>query len=351
MGLRETWQAREPDFPWLEAGDVEGLDSLLRVLGWLEPGERVHSGDPAGEGNMNLTLRVVTSHRRFILKQARPWVEKYPEIAAPWERSDVEQAFYARVKEIPAVARRMPCVLGRSQSARVIVMEDLADAHDLTSLYRGDRLADDELRILASYLSDLHTATAGAPTPALENRAMRALNHEHIYVIPLDPEADLDLDAHEPGLTDAARRLQADMEFRVAANATAERYLSNGRHLVHGDYFPGSWMRMDDGIRVIDPEFAFFGDPELDVACAVAHLALAGQPRSDATRLVEIYGSASDSPALDPRWLARYAAIEVVRRLIGVAQLRIPASRGERAALLERARDSILDLRYESLWR
>src|SRR2546421_5684303 len=45
------------------------------------------SAAPAGEGNMNYTLRIGTSERSFVMKQARPWVEKYPHIAAPWDRA------------------------------------------------------------------------------------------------------------------------------------------------------------------------------------------------------------------------------------------------------------------------
>ena len=39
-------------------------------------------------------LRVQTAERSFILKQSRPWVEKYPAIPAPEERVLVEAAFY-----------------------------------------------------------------------------------------------------------------------------------------------------------------------------------------------------------------------------------------------------------------
>ena len=44
----------------------------------------------AGAGNMNLALRVTTRDgRSLILKQGRPWVEKYAHIPAPFERTIV----------------------------------------------------------------------------------------------------------------------------------------------------------------------------------------------------------------------------------------------------------------------
>lgn len=45
--------------------------------------EVVEGVEREGEGNMNCVVRVMTSRRSFILKQSRPWVEKYPGFAAP----------------------------------------------------------------------------------------------------------------------------------------------------------------------------------------------------------------------------------------------------------------------------
>jgi 5-methylthioribose kinase len=343
MTAREQAMRAEPDFPWLEAGDVVTVERTLHALGWLEDGERVLSADRAGDGNMNLTLRVVTAARRLVLKQARPWVEKYPEIAAPPERSSVEQRFYARVAGIAGVGDRMPRIVACSEAARILLMEDLEDARDMTSLYAGDAPTPAELDALADYAARLHAGTAGPPDRAFANRAMRTLDHEHIHRVPLDPGNGLDLDAFEPGLRAAANRLCADARFTALADETGRHYLSDGPHLVHGDYFPGSWVRTRRGLRIIDPEFAHCGAPEHDVGCAIAHLALAGRPRDEAERLLSAYRGHPPAPTLDPALLARYAAIETVRRLIGVAQLPIPPSRGERAALLERARAAMVD--------
>jgi 5-methylthioribose kinase len=86
----------------------ERLEAHLLQRGLLDDGERVRSVSKAGEGNMNLTLRVVTSKRSFVLKQARPWVEKYPQIAAPVDRALVEIAFYEAAGAVPEVRRPCP---------------------------------------------------------------------------------------------------------------------------------------------------------------------------------------------------------------------------------------------------
>ena len=97
-----------PGFPWLDAADPDGVRAYLERRGWLSPGETVSGCERAGEGNMNLTLRLRTDRRSLVVKQARPWVERYDHIAAPWERGESERWFYERVAAIPEVAGHMP---------------------------------------------------------------------------------------------------------------------------------------------------------------------------------------------------------------------------------------------------
>ncbi len=355
MTLRADFVRDHPDFPLLSLDDPDALQSFLIGRGWIEADEPMLRCERAGDGNMNLTLRVQTAKRGFVLKQARPWVEKYDDIPAPWDRSHFERRFYERARDLPGVAERMPKLIHADSEARILVLEDLVDATDMTSVYDGDPVTQAELDVLAGYLASLHRgrfATA-EDLQTFANREMRSLNHEHIFRVPLAEGNGIDLDALEPGLADAADALRADPRYRALAEATGDLYQRDGSCLVHGDYFPGSWLRTSDGVRVIDPEFAFPGDPEVDIACAAAHLALGAQPISSAQRLVRSYAQARDA-SLDPTRLARYAAAEVMRRLIGVAQLPLPTARpgpvGPRTALLLRSRDAMLAGDLDRLW-
>jgi 5-methylthioribose kinase len=338
-----------PGFPWLDAGDLDGLRVFLSRRGWLTPTETLVACERAGEGNMNLTVRVRTDRRTVIVKQARPWVEKYDHIAAPWERGESERWFYERVATIPEVAAHMPRLLGSDPASRVLLLEDLEGAHDLSGVYAGARLEAEELDRLALVLRALHDATAGDPPQPPFNRAMRELNHAHCFVVPLDPRNGLPLDRFEPGLAAASAALASDAALRAVVAEMGERYLGTGGPLIHGDWFPGSWLRTAAGIRVIDPEFCFRGEREIDVGCGAAHLVLARQAPHTARRFLDAYGANADR--CDPAAVARYAAIEIMRRVIGVAQLPIAPTRGWRTALLARAREAALEGSLEPLWR
>lgn len=71
----------------LDPADPDGLAGHRRAQGWLTDDETPVSVQRAGEGNMNLALRVTTDRRTLIVKQGRPWVEKHPDIAAPEDRT------------------------------------------------------------------------------------------------------------------------------------------------------------------------------------------------------------------------------------------------------------------------
>src|SRR3990172_12931089 len=94
---RASFESAYPRGFFLDPGKSDALQEYARDGGWILPGESLVSVTKAGEGNMNLTLRLKTTERSFILKQARPWVEKYPSIEAPAARARVEAGFYRAV--------------------------------------------------------------------------------------------------------------------------------------------------------------------------------------------------------------------------------------------------------------
>ena len=333
MSLRTDSIHENPDFPWLDPERKEELGDYLATAGLLEQNETVLRCTRVGDGNMNLTLWIETSSRQFILKQARPWVEKYEHIAAPWNRSRFEADFYRKAATLPGVGDRMPTLLGSDPAAKILLLEALPDSSDLTTAYsRGpaqykpSTLSHSEIEELAQYLSALHTGTHGLSETRFSNPEMRQLNFEHIFVIPFQEDNGLDLEALETGLQAGVSALRNDRELMQAVQETGENYRNREVCLVHGDYYPGSWLRSSLGLRIIDAEFGFLGEPEIDLGCAVAHFALAQEPWTQARAFLAAYQGITPVAVFRNRAVARYAATEVIRRIIGVAQLPIPTS-------------------------
>lgn len=341
MTNKEDFLKQHPEIFFLDAEDLKGLAAYLRRQNWIEEAETLIGAGKAGEGNMNCTLRVTTSRRALIVKQARPWVEKYPQIAAPRQRAVVEGNFYRQVSRYAALAEMMPGLIGFDDASCTIALEDLGEASDFTSLYWGKTLPTSALDQLADYLSRLHGIAAGELGEVFANREMRELNHQHIFDLPLRQDDLLELDSITQGLRQAAQALKDDRQYVEAATRLGEIYLADNRSgvLLHGDFFPGSWLKTTVGARVIDPEFCFVGAAEFDLGVMAAHLHLANQPQAVIERLLERY----KAPAgFEQKTMRQFAGIEIMRRLIGVAQLPLGYGLERKAELLALSRELVL---------
>jgi len=330
---------------FLRADDHDALTAYLRRQGWIAPGDRVFSVGPAGDGNMNCTLRVVTGERRLIVKQGRPWVEKYPDIPAPADRTLVEAAFYEHVAGIRDVASRMPTLVGIDRESRVLALADCVGFADLSPVYEGAALGAPVVEALLTYLSALHREPVSDPDRRpFANRAMRSLNHAYMYALPLVHDAAIAerLDRITPGLSGAAAALIADADYAARVAQLGDLYLHGApQALLHGDYFPGSWLARGHEVVVIDPEFCCAGPPEFDYGVMAAHLIMADQPEA----LLRQVMSAVLVVERDLPLVAAFAGVEVMRRLIGVAQLpRLDRSLAAKRALLERSRRLVVGL-------
>ncbi len=343
MTKTEAFQARFPRLYFLDPGDLTTLADYLASRGRLAADEKLLAAEKAGEGNMNCTVRVRTSAGTFILKQSRPWLEKYPQIAAPFDRARAESRFYRLVAPSALVAGTMPRLLWSDEEARLVALEDLGAVSDFFSLYaRETTLPEQTLVDLVAYLSALHRLAPADPAAreGLANDEMRALNHEHIFALPLRRKNGLDLDAYTgtPGLEAAATAFKEDVAYAGVVAELGERYRCGvGESLLHGDFFPGSFLRTAAGVRVIDPEFCFCGDAEFDLGVFAAHLLLAGEPTECAEQVLSLYQPAAAGLSRD--LARRYAGVEIMRRLIGVAQIpTLQADLARKTAWLELSR-------------
>lgn len=319
----------------LDPRDLNRLNARLRGLGWDADGP-VLGAERIGDGNMNMTVRARTPRGSFILKQAMPWVVKYPQIPAPVERAAVEASFYRTVENVPEVARRMPRLLGFDAGSHLLRLEDMGDGGDLTGLYRSGAISSQDCATLTAYLNALHRVRIPEQgRGAFSNRAMRALNHEHQYRFPLLADNGLALNAVTPGLAERAKRMIADKQYCDRVAEIGRIYLSDGATLVHGDFFPGSWLRSGAGLAVIDPEFCFLGAAEYDLGVFLAHLELVDASSLWPQVISQYEGS------VDWALAKAFAGAEIMRRLIGVAQLPLPASLERKSAWLDLSRELV----------
>ena len=313
--------------------EIHGLTSYLRQQGWLSLENSVSSVEKPGEGNMNLVLRIIpTSGRSFVIKQARPWVEKYPDIGAPVERIHVEQEYYRHVNAFPLLASFSPGIIGFDPVNHVLALEDLGQSVDLSFVYQNKKhFTLQDLRDIFKYLNHLHRLSPPENYPS--NLELRKLNHQHVFYLPFHDNS-FDLDSVQPGLQTLAKKCKADASLVSVVKDLGRHYLGTGRYMLHGDFYPGSLLRSESGLKIIDPEFSFVGPAEWDLAVFTAHLYLSQTPLSLIQSVAELY---QKPPNFNYSRYVRFMGTEILRRLVGLAQLPISLTLDQKAWLIERS--------------
>jgi len=297
--------------------------------------------EKAGEGNMNYTYRMMFSDgSSVIIKQAPPFCAKFPEISAPQQRIIFEANFYSLMAN-QTVRSSFPALLNIDKTSYIMVLEDLGKARDYTFLYANDlnegnlHVNNDLTAVEASQLGQLLASiNAIQPEKPIENSEMKVLNHAHIFDIPLHIDNGLNLDDITDGLDAAAKILKQDSGYKKRVEEIGNLYLQTGSALLHGDFYPGSWLQCDDGIKVIDPEFCFTGAIEFDLGVLLAHLVLSQQ--SDAV-INAAMTSYLNTTKCDDTLAYMFAGTEIMRRLIGYAQLPIKTDLRIKAKWLEKS--------------
>jgi 5-methylthioribose kinase len=310
------------------------LPAYLRERGWVADDEPIQCFG-AGDGNINWVRRVCVGGcraRSFVVKQARPALERFPQYAAPTERIVCEARWLELASSLDAEGV-CPRVHAFDEAERVLALEDLSHWERLDArLARG---VDDAVAVssLARLLARVHRTTAGRPELAerFANAAMQRLHGDHIFQLPYTEDFGLP----EP-VSAAARAVRGDAELCAIAAAARRRYETPAGALVHGDVQAGNVLVRPDGgaAKLLDAEIAHVGDPAFDLGTLLAHLALPALARGEApsplvAQALRAYAEAGGRDEPEPA--LRYAGLELVRRTIGAA--RVPAVELPDAAL------------------
>jgi 5-methylthioribose kinase len=165
---------------------------------------------------------------------------------------------------------------------------------------------------------------------------MKKLNHQHIFILPYLQENGFNMDEVQDGLQQLSSLVKENHVLTKKIEDLGERYLDQGKVLLHGDFYPGSWLATEKGLKIIDTEFAFLGDPEFDLGIMLAHLKMAQVSESLIQHVIKSY-------PLDNSLLAQYTGVEILRRFFGLAQLPLSLSLSQKKELALFAINLIID--------
>lgn len=357
-----------------------GLPALAQKLGGPPDAWRIRD---VADGNLNSVFLVDGPDGALCVKQSLPYVRVAKD---DWpldvERAAFEAAYIARVA--PYVGSLAPKLHHFDPGLRTLAMEKLAPHVILRGAFVAGRHFPRVAADIANYVAETAVRTSDLAAP-FEARAADlaifprnvALQRITVDLAFIDPYARAARNRILPALEPWAAHLREDAAIKSAVARLRWAYLSKAQALLHGDLHSGSVMATDDETKVIDGEFACVGPIGFDVGNFLAHLAIAWyaapfrpgdapafRARLEAdivtfwqgfrTRFLEL-GLPADGDGLpqrhfataDPeraRLLAAYVddvlhdavgfmGVELVRRIVGFAQVQDFLSLGDAQAL------------------
>ncbi len=237
MSPREQFKSFSPESVYLDLHHPQELFDLLYQNGWINRADKILSIEKPGEGNMNFVVWIKTESGSIIVKQSRPWVEKYPQISAPVERIFVVAEFYKALTADHFYQNFCPAIIGFDPKNYLLALEDLGSTADFTFLYQKSAILEaSEPERLTSFISHLHNNPLGNKRSFPDNTELKKLNHTHIFYYPYLEDNGFSLDTIQPGLQEVSMKYKTNIALKDHMKTLGDVYLQKGNTLIHGDY-------------------------------------------------------------------------------------------------------------------
>lgn len=239
------------------------------------------SAKEIGDGNLNQVFIITnrTSSKKVVLKQALPYLrvagDSWPLTRERMKFETGALLFYGEV-----VPDLVPKVLHHDAAMSLIVMEFLGDLEVMRKcVIEGQRFegfAEQIGRFMAS--THFYTTDAFLSGPEKKARLKTFLNPQLCKLqedfVFTNPFMDSPENSCNPLLELDVAALRRDVGLKLAIAEAKADYMTHAQALLHGDLHTGSIMVNRHALKVIDPEFAFFGPQGYDVGTLFANLVL-----------------------------------------------------------------------------
>lgn len=304
-----------------------------------------------GDGNLNRVFRVSGATSSVIVKQAVPYL-KVAGTSWPLTRHRARIESDACAEHSKLAPGFLPDVLAFDENLSAIIFEDLRGYSTWRELLIASRHQPEVAERAAGYSAAVLLGTSHL---TLESRARKEMRHRFSYselclvteeLVFTAPYTDAPSNRYDPEIADDARALSSDRSLRTAVAELRFAFQTRDEALIHGDLHTGSILVGPQDAQVIDLEFAFFGPFGFDPGLLLANLALARiahEAAGDPTFATIIDGYAhlfwdTFADECRRRWrptepwysrflsslladAARFAGLEMIRRIVGLAHV------------------------------
>lgn len=254
------------------------VEYVKEKLDFFEPNESLRCQE-IGDGNINYVFRVTSmdSSKSLIVKHADIADRSCGDPLAV-DRNRIEAN--ALIHQGSLSPMMVPKVYHFDPVMSCLVMEDLSDHRILRDELVNYKTFDSLGVNLAEFLVDTLLPSTDMLMDQMEKKRLTKeyvnpelceITERLVFTEPfLNGRGKNSLTALEDGF--AKRELYSDRRLHLEAMKLKMDFLTKAQALIHGDLHTGSIFIKEGSVKVIDPEFAFFGPMGYDVGNIIANL-------------------------------------------------------------------------------
>lgn len=233
-----------------------------------------------GNGNVNYIFKIwdEKTEESVILKQAGPTARASKEFKFSPDRNRTEAKILKLQGELAPGST--PEIYYVDTTMNCFVMEDLSDYEILRKSLLEYKRIENFSDLITTYLVNSLIMTTDI---VMNHKDKRELNQDYVNPILCDITKDVVYtepftnylnrnSIFEPIKKWVDEEFYDDEDLKLEAAKIKYEFMNNAQALLHGDLHTGSIFVKDNAIKVIDPEFAFYGPIGHDVGNLIAHL-------------------------------------------------------------------------------
>jgi 5-methylthioribose kinase len=261
--------------------DEKSAIEYVEKLGLFSTDAQVVSRE-IGDGNLNLVFHLKefgATGKSMIIKQALPYARV---VGESWpltlDRARIEsEALMIHSAICPDL---VPKVYHYDHQLALTIMEDLSTHHimrkGLIKRIRYPHFAEKIGIFLARTL--FLTSDLALDPKEKKKKAVQFINPEMCKItedlVFTDPYYDAETNQFNPLIESAVTKIWGNDKLKLEVAKLKEGFLTHGQALIHGDLHTGSIMVTNESMKVIDPEFSFYGPMGFDIGAVIANLLL-----------------------------------------------------------------------------
>lgn len=235
-----------------------------------------------GDGNVNYIFKICNENNKtVILKQAGETARASEEFKFSPERNESEARLLKLQGEL--APNSTPQIYHIDTLMNCFIMEDLSDYQILRESLLGFKKIKGFSENITTYLVNSLISTTDI---VMNHKEKRELNEDYVNPVLCDITKDVVYtepftnylnrnSIFKPLESFVKEEFYKDNELKLEAAKLKYEFMNNSQALIHGDLHTGSIFVKDDSIKIIDPEFAFYGPIGHDLGDLIAHLMFA----------------------------------------------------------------------------